>query len=774
MITAIQQGTEYVIRFKYDPTFISILKTVPGKAWHPENKTWTIPANHLGWLLKAVEGTSYQNELQVISEEHINENASMDSTAVIPDADISDVQQYVVSGSTLYEHQLDFLKYAKVKGRNGFILADDMGCLSGDTMIALKKGTSKGYISLSRLFKRFSNPNNSSSGYSARCCNPRTHEVSYEAIRDVVESGIKAIYQLDLENGDSIRLTSDHEVLTCRGFVPAKDLLFANGINSEPDDICINGMLKCRYAKALRLTYIGHDMTYDIKLEGPHHNFLANNMFVHNCGKTLEVINYALYQRKRYGYKHCLIVTCINAAKYAWQEDIYKHTNGAEQAYILGSYKLVKGKKKGQIRYDGAGCDKVTDLLSGYMFSDPKEGKLPFFLIVNIEAIGRTKTGKKQYALAEAIIKKINEGQVPMIAIDECHKNMSATSTQGKVIMHIKKQTKYNAQWIPMTGTPIRNKPTDVYIPLRLVDGHTFPSYYTWCQAFCIFGSYGTTDIVGYKNIPMLKEMLQRNMLRRTTDEVLDLPPRIHYTEYIENTKYQWGLTNSIVEDMEAHKDEIMSSMNPLTAFLRLRQVNGSPELIDETLEVNDKYPAKNAKLIRLMELVDDAVACGEKVVIFSNWTAPLRTIYHFLSKKHKVCCYVGSMSEEQREKHKKVFINNPDYMVMLGTIGAMGASITLTVATNLIFFDECWTPSDMEQAIKRCNRIGSTKPLKVFTLISKGTVDERVYQIMQTKEHVARYIVDDQIDLKQNPWLFDFLLGKGEQKLTDFISKKS
>ena len=515
----------------------------------------------------------------------------------------------------------------------------------------------------------------------------------------------------------------------------------------------------------LRLIYAGNEMTYDIKLVGPYHNFAANGLFVHNCGKTLEIINYALYQRKRYGYKHCFIITCINAAKYAWQEDIYKHTNGEEQAYILGSRKIKKGKRKGQIRYNGAGADKVDDLTSGHMYADLNEPELPFFIIVNVEAIGRTKLGKKQYTLADAIIRKVNNGTVPMIAIDECHKNMSPTSTQGKILLYIKKKTEHNAQWIPMTGTPIRNKPTDVYTPLKLVDGHSFPSYYAWSNEFCVFGGYGGYEIQAYKNIPMLKKLLQGNMIRRTTDEVLDLPPRIYYTEYIENTKYQIELAEALTEEMEESRDEIMNSVNPLTAFLRLRQVNGSPELIDESLRVDDKYPARNAKLERLMELVEDAVARDEKVVIFSNWSTPLQTIYKFLREKYKVCCYIGNMSETQREQHKRVFINNPDYKVMLGTIGAMGASLTLTVATNIIFYDECWTPSDKEQAIKRCNRIGSTKPLKVFSLISKDTVDERVHQIMETKEYVAKFIVDDQLDLKHNPWLFDYLLGTGEPK---------
>lgn len=765
MISAVQQGDIYTLHFKYDPNFIALVKSVPGRQWHPDKKIWTIPSAHLGWLLKAVEGTPYKQILQVVSEEHLNENATIDSTEDIPNVDISDIDQYVMAGSTLYEHQKDFLRYAKSKGRRGFILADDMGCIAGDAIITGRHNSANMIISLAHLYRRFHNPNNKKSVYSVRCCDPESNVITYEMILDVVQSGIKAVYTLELENGESIRLTADHEVLTQRGFVPAKDLRFDDSRTEEPDMVCIDGFQKCRYCKVLRLIYAGDEMTYDIKLVGPYHNFVANGLFVHNCGKTLEIINYALYQRKRYGYKHCFIITCINAAKYAWQEDIYKHTNGEEQAYILGSRKIKKGRRKGQIRYNGAGADKVDDLTSEHMYADLNEPELPFFIIVNVEAIGRTKLGKKQYILADAIIKKVNNGTVPMIAIDECHKNMSPTSTQGKILLYIKKKTERNAQWIPMTGTPIRNKPTDVYTPLKLVDGHSFPSYYAWSNEFCVFGGYGGYEIQAYKNIPMLKKLLQGNMIRRTTDEVLDLPPRIYYTEYIENTKYQIELAEALTEEMEESRDEIMNSVNPLTAFLRLRQVNGSPELIDESLRVDDKYPARNAKLERLMELVEDAVARDEKVVVFSNWSTPLQTIYKFLREKYKVCCYIGNMSEAQREQHKRVFINNPDYKVMLGTIGAMGASLTLTVATNIIFYDECWTPSDKEQAIKRCNRIGSTKPLKVFSLISKDTVDERVHQIMETKEYVAKFIVDDQLDLKHNPWLFDYLLGTGEPK---------
>lgn len=605
MFYAIQENDVYILKFKYDPQLIAMVKNVPGRKWIPENKYWTIPKGHLGWLLNEIKGTAYEGALQIQSEEAINENASIDSTDInlIPDADISDVDHYVKEGYKLYDHQLAFLKYAKSKGRNGFILADDMG-----------------------------------------------------------------------------------------------------------------------------------------------------------CGKTLEVLNYAMYQRKIYDYKHCLIITCVNSAKYSWQEDIAKHTNGQEVGYILGT----RMKRNGSLRFNTTGPDKVEDLVSGHMYGKEDAPELPYFLITNIEALGRTKVGRI-FTLEEAIIKMINEGKLQMIAIDECHKNMSPQSTQGKVILDIKKRTEKAVQWIPMTGTPIKNKPTDVFTPLKLVDGHAFKSYYLWSREFCIFGGYGNHEILGYKNIPILKDMLQGNMIRRMKSEVLDLPPKIYYTEYVENTPRQQMLYEAIVEELYQQREEILSTLNPLTAMLRLRQVNGSPELVDDTIIVDDKYIACNAKLKRLMELVDDVIERNEKVIIFSNWIDPLRTIYKFLSKKYKTCCYTGSMNEVDREKHKRVFQNNPEYKVMLGTIGAMGVSITLTAATNVIFYDDCWTPADKTQAEDRAYRIGSTEPLKVYTLLSKDTVDERVYQILEDKRAISNYIVDGKLDLKKNPELFDFLLGRSK-----------
>lgn len=606
MISVIQNGNRYEIRFPYDPVAIDLVKNVPGRWWDNTNKMWTIPKERLGFLLAQFKGTVYESSVVVQSDEQLNVNQSLDATQQIPEIDISDVNFRIADGNHPFEHQLDFMKYAKWRQqhgyKSGFILADQPG-----------------------------------------------------------------------------------------------------------------------------------------------------------AGKSLEVINLALYNRDRGRSKHCLIICCVNGAKYNWKEDILKHSNGKEDPYILGSrFK----RDKVTVRCNTGGKEKLADLKSGYKYGKEKYGPLPYFLIVNIEAF-RTKTGKA-YTFTEEVLKMVNSGEIDLIAIDEIHKNASPSSKQGQQLLNIKKKITKPVEWIPMTGTPITKKPTDVFLPLLLVDGHNTRSYSLWCQDFCVYGGFGGHEIIGYKNVDTLKNMLQPNMLRRLKKDILkDLPPKIKYTEYIENTEYQDKLYREIEDELLESRDKIASSLNPMTAFLRLRQVNGAPELVDPMLVIDEKYLSKNAKLSRCLELVDEIVENGEKVIIFSNWVEPLRTLYKFVSKRYKTCCYTGTMASDVREHHKKVFMQNPNYPVMIGTVGAMGTSHTLTAARNIIFYDEPWNPSDREQCEDRCHRPGAEhESINIYTLITNDTVDERVHKILHTKEGIANYIVDNELDVRSHPELLDILLG--------------
>ena len=467
------------------------------------------------------------------------------------------------------------------------------------------------------------------------------------------------------------------------------------------------------------------------------------------CGKTLESVNLALYNKSKYNFKHCLIISCVNSAKYNWVEDIKKHTNGEYEGYILGS----RIRRDGTVGDTGSNTNRLYDLNSRTAY---KKKELPYFIITNIESL-RYRQGKN-YPISKQIIEMINNGEINMIILDEIHKNTSPSSLQGKQLISIKNKTGSNAMWIPMTGTPITKKPTDVFLPMKLTDSHSYTNYYTWCQQFCVYGGYGGYEIVAYKNIPMLKKMLQGNMIRRLKQDVLDLPPKTYITEYVDLSKEQRKLYDQVLSDVLSREDEIVTSMNPLVKLLRLRQVCGSPEIVDSSV-IGRSYLSINAKLNRLLELVDDIVANDEKVVIFSNWVEPLRTLYKYVGKNYKVCYYTGTMKESDRELNKKRFQEDPEYKVMLGTVGALGTSHTLTVARNVIFYDEPSVPTDKEQAEDRVHRVGTTGTVNIYTIIAKDTIDERIHQLCYDRSLMSKFIVDNKLDLRNNPQLFNMLV---------------
>lgn len=606
MIFIQESETTYDIKSSYDLELIDRIKNVPGRLWNPETKIWTIPKDKLGFFLNQIKGTRWESQVYIDSSENINENSSLDSTpsASVPDIDISDAHLYVQEGSRLYQHQIDFLKYAINRERHnnfhGFICADAMG-----------------------------------------------------------------------------------------------------------------------------------------------------------VGKTIEGINLALYNKEHYGFQHCLIICCVNSAKYSWTSDINKHTNGQLYGYILGS--RMKSRTS-TVDTNGGTKEKLEDLVSDHMFGDKSQPNLPYFIITNIESLRGEQNTKM--VIYDELLRWINDGKISMIILDEVHKNTSPSSTQGKMILKLKDKAKKLVMYLPMTGTPITKRPTDLFLPLKLIDAHRWKSYYMWSQNFCIFGGYGDHDVIGYKNIPQLKKMLEDNMIRRRRDEVLDLPEKIQITEYVDNTMLQMKLYNQIAADMIENKESIINNLNPLSKFFRLRQANGSPELIDHSIQIDKNYVKKNAKLARLLELLEDIHERGEKVVIFSNWVEPLRTLYTYITKftKYKCCVYTGTMKSDAREKHKRVFINNPDYMILMGTVGALGVSHTLTVANNVIFIDEPWNPSDKVQAEDRCHRIGTTQSVNIYTIITRNTVDDRVHDVLATKQGISNYIVDNELDIRKNPQLFDLL----------------
>ena len=129
-------------------------------------------------------------------------------------------------------------------------------------------------------------------------------------------------------------------------------------------------------------------------------------------------------------------------------------------------------------------------------------------------------------------------GKIGMVIIDEVHKCKNPTSQQGKALEKLDSYYR-----IALTGTPMMNSPVDLYNVLKWlgVEHHTYTAFKEY---YCIFGTFGTNDIVGYKHLGELEELLNSVMLRRLKTDVLDLPDKIRSNIYIDMATDQKKIYN--------------------------------------------------------------------------------------------------------------------------------------------------------------------------------------------------------------------------------------
>lgn len=442
-------------------------------------------------------------------------------------------------------------------------------------------------------------------------------------------------------------------------------------------------------------------------------------------GKTASVIAEAIALKKLGKIRQCLIICCVSDLQYNWEKEIEKFSD--ESCYILGSRYRKNGK-----RYAGSVEDRIEDLKTH------KE----FFLITNAETLQKDR-------FVDAINNKFKKipTTIDFMAIDECHKKCGNSSNlMGKNLMKLDGIPYI----IPMTGTVIRNRPTDAWLPLTLI-GKEHSTFDQFRAYYCEFGEYN--EVTSYRNLDALQLQLSQCSLRRTKEDVLDLPPKLYENIYVTMNDRQQMIYDEVYNQLLENIDKIEESPNPLAQLIRLRQATGYTGILSTNI-------LESAKMDRIEEDVDEIVENGKKVIIFSNWTDMTDEMYARLAKKYKVLSVAGNTikSGDQVEEIKYKFQNDPEYKIIVGTTGKLGTGHTLTAADYILFMDEPWTMADKDQATDRAHRPGLDHCLNIRTYITKNTIDEKVNEIVEEKGAVADFIVDGKP--KDNRKLTRFLLN--------------
>ena len=233
-------------------------------------------------------------------------------------------------------------------------------------------------------------------------------------------------------------------------------------------------------------------------------------------------------------------------------------------------------------------------------------------------------------------------------------------------------------------------------------------------------------------------------ILRRMKKEVLtELPDKIETKMLVDMTEEQRKVYNAFIEnargelgiEIEGSSFE-QSKIKILAALTRLRQICCHPSTFLE------QYEGGSGKLDLLMEIVPEAIANEHRILIFSQFTSMLQIIANRLKKEKIEFFYLeGSTPGEVRSDYVKRF-NAGEGSVFLISLKAGGTGLNLVGADTVIHYDPWWNPAVEDQATDRAYRIGQKNSVQVIRLITKGTIEEKIYKLQMRKKDLSDSVI--------------------------------
>jgi non-specific serine/threonine protein kinase len=255
-----------------------------------------------------------------------------------------------------------------------------------------------------------------------------------------------------------------------------------------------------------------------------------------------------------------------------------------------------------------------------------------------------------------------------------------------------------------------------------------------------------------------LKARVRPFLLRRTKEQVApELPPKSEITQYLELTEAQRDRYEAVRLAMDSKiRAEIQrqglarSQLLILEALLRLRQVCCDLRLLDDEAAAGCKS-ADSAKLSALLPMLEELFAEGRRVLLFSQFTGVLELIAAELkARKIPYAQLTGSTRDRRTPVEEFQAGRLPVFLISLK---AGGAGLNLTAADTVIHFDPWWNPAAEAQASDRAYRIGQDKPVFVYRLIARGSVEEKIQQLQKAKAELARGLLEGAV---QGEWRMD------------------
>jgi len=346
------------------------------------------------------------------------------------------------------------------------------------------------------------------------------------------------------------------------------------------------------------------------------------------------------------------------------------------------------------------------------------------FVIINYDILKNFHDSKKKDD------SQILRAGFDLVVIDEAHYIKNAQAQRTKLINDLVK--KVDRLWL-LTGTPMTSRPIDYFNLLSLVDSPVAKNWMAYVIRYCSgyqfkVGVRKVWNVMGASNLEELRDRTSGLTLRRLKEDVLDLPEKIITPIYLRlKSKDYEEVMGEYYNWLDKKPEESKSLTVQFTKLTKVRQIIAN-EKIDQTIE-----------------LAENIIEQGKKIIIFCNFTESLNKICeHFGKTAVKVD---GSLSKGERQLSVDSFQDNDKIRVFVGNIKAAGVGLTLTAAEAVIINDLSFVPGDMSQAEDRAYRYGQKNNVLVYYPIFENTIEGIIYAIVNDKKKNISTVLGDHVD---------------------------
>ncbi len=436
------------------------------------------------------------------------------------------------------------------------------------------------------------------------------------------------------------------------------------------------------YSKYSHRPPLDHQKIAIEKLAGSKRFILADDM---GLGKTTSTIIAALET----GAKKILIV-CPASLKINWQREIANYSD--RPVFIAEGKKFSTEDDFVIVNYD---------ILKNFHDSDPK---------------------KKDESL-------LLKSGFDLVILDEAHMISNVQAQRTKIINSFAK--KIDRVWL-LTGTPMTSRPMNYYNLLNLIESSVAQNWKAYAIRYCqgfqfTAGKRKVWNVSGASNLEELRDRTSKQILRRLKEDVLDLPDKIITPVYLRlKSKEYEDLMGEYFDWYDKNPDESSSLTVQFSKLMKVRKV------------------IANEKTKQTIEFAENIIDQGKKVIIFTNFTDTLQTIYQHFEKQ---AVYLdGSCSNAIRQQAVDQFQNDDKVKVFVGNLKAAGVGLTLTSAEAVIMNDLSFVPAEHAQAEDRAYRYGQKSNVLVYYPLFENTIEGAIYDILNRKKEIIRTVMGDGI----------------------------